>query len=83
LNLVNDIEYIIIYSGGHLGLWIGMSVISFIEVFELIITLIKWCARGGRSNKTSSLTDLDEKSRRADECPTPVLKFKESWVNDD
>ncbi|KAF6027068.1 hypothetical protein EB796_014629 [Bugula neritina] len=31
--------------GGHLGLWIGMSVISFVEVFELIASLFAVCTK--------------------------------------
>ncbi|KAF6035923.1 hypothetical protein EB796_005763 [Bugula neritina] len=31
--------------GGHLGLWIGMSVISFLEIFELIAGLFSVCGK--------------------------------------
>ncbi|KAF6021518.1 hypothetical protein EB796_020177 [Bugula neritina] len=31
--------------GGHLGLWIGMSIISFVEVFELIVALVAVCTK--------------------------------------
>ena len=31
--------------GGHLGLWIGMSIVSFLEVFELIGSIFGACCR--------------------------------------
>ncbi|XP_067950290.1 amiloride-sensitive sodium channel subunit beta-like [Watersipora subatra] len=42
--------------GGHLGLWIGMSVMSFFEVFELVATLMAVCLRvcKERNNRTGN-----------------------------
>jgi len=66
--------------GGHLGLWIGMSLLSFFEIFELIVAVFKWCVRKVQSNKTSSMTDLTEYKIREE---TPVHMFKEnSWVKE-
>ena len=82
--------------GGHLGLWIGMSLLSFFEVFELIVQLFKWCVRKAQNNKTNSMTDLGEYEKR-EQTPvhgfksdkdeprqhTPVHNFKDqSWVKD-
>lgn len=67
--------------GGHLGLWIGMSLISFIEVFELVIQLLKWCVRKIHNNKTNSMTDLGDYER--EQTPVHIIKNvpNDLWVD--
>jgi len=40
--------------GGHLGLWIGMSVISFVEVFELMAGLCAACGKYFHKRRSAS-----------------------------
>ena len=55
-------------------MWIGMSVLSFFEVFELIMMLLHYCLCGGtRSNKTESMVDLDGSVREI--TKTPIKSF--------
>ncbi|XP_076106196.1 degenerin-like protein asic-2 [Mytilus galloprovincialis] len=49
--------------GGQLGLWVGMSVLSIMEVVELIILLCIWC--GSRDSKTD-VKNFDKKRSSID-----------------
>ncbi|KAF6036226.1 SCNN1G [Bugula neritina] len=40
--------------GGHLGLWIGMSILSFVEVIELIVDLLKVFAGAFSNNRVKN-----------------------------
>ena len=66
--------------GGHLGLWIGMSLISFIEVFELMLSGLKWCVSKIRSNKTTTLKQL--KQGKPDPLRNPEEIFKNNWMTE-
>ncbi|KAF6036229.1 SCNN1D [Bugula neritina] len=46
--------------GGHLGLWIGMSVISFVEVFELIVSLFAVCAKALSASKQNKVEQMKQ-----------------------
>ncbi|KAF6024252.1 SCNN1D [Bugula neritina] len=47
--------------GGHLGLWIGMSIISFMEVFELIVILFAACGKFIHRKRTGRSADVETK----------------------
>lgn len=46
--------------GGHLGLWIGMSAISFVEIFELVGSLFGVCAHALCSKQNKEIRDGEE-----------------------
>ncbi|KAF6033545.1 SCNN1G [Bugula neritina] len=48
--------------GGHLGLWIGMSVISFVEVFELIAGLCAACGKYFHKRRSASSDTPDDET---------------------
>lgn len=75
--LVLQFEDLVGAIGGHLGLWIGMSLVSFFEVFEMIISMFKYCmCRKG--SKTASLTSLN--GDREEVTKTPVKAFKSNSI---
>jgi len=47
--------------GGHLGLWIGMSIISFMEVFELIVILFAACGKFIHKKRKGRSADVETK----------------------
>lgn len=67
--------------GGHLGLWIGMSLVSVVELLELLMSFCKFFVYKCQKNKTDSMTDLGYHGERG-MAQTPVLSIKKSWLQE-
>ncbi|VDO26154.1 unnamed protein product [Haemonchus placei] len=62
--------------GGHLGLWLGFSVITVMEVIVLILDVISICFR--RKNETAKENDRQKSTKRYP--PPPVDEKAKSLV---